>query len=246
MSDITDLFDTYGLRARLLPALVVVLPVAVVVALVFPAVYATASSIGGSLGVASAFLFLLSHVLRARGRALEVKLYAAWGGIPTTCWLRHRDNRLDEHTKARYHSFLRERIPSLTVPSAMEEASDPERADAAYASAVKWLLEFTRNADEFPLVFKENVTYGFRRNLLAAKPLALKVLSVLIVVVGLVAWKRYHADWMATDAEFLLAFVVLAGTIALWTTLIRTEWVRDAAEGYARALLATCDSSKKS
>jgi len=245
MSDFTDLFDTYGLRARLLPALVVVLPVAIVIALVFPAIYATASTIGGSLGVASAFLFLFSHVVRARGRALEVKLYAAWGGLPTTCWLRHRDMRLDEHTKARYHNFLREHVPALTIPSAPEEASDPERADAAYASAVKWLLEYTRSADEFPLVFKENVTYGFRRNLLAAKPLALKTLTVLVVAVGLVAWKRHHADWAATDAETLLAFVVLAGTIFLWTTLIRAEWVQDAAEGYARALLATCDGSKK-
>src|SRR5436853_2064942 len=150
MFDVASLFDAYGLRARLLPALLLVLPAAVVFSLLFPALYATLARVFGSLGVVAVGLFFLAHVIRARGRLLEKRLYSEWGGIPTTAWLRHRDDNLDSITKARYHRFLESRIDGLKMPSAESETNDPAAADKAYASAVKWLLEYTRNAKSFP------------------------------------------------------------------------------------------------
>src|SRR5207302_5823609 len=128
---------------------------------------------------------------RARGRLLEKRLYSEWGGIPTTAWLRHRDDNLDSITKARYHRFLESRIDGLKIPSAESETNDPAAADKAYASAVKWLLEYTRNAKSFPLVFNENVYYGFRRNTLAAKPVALYLLGGIAVMAAWITYYRY-------------------------------------------------------
>ncbi len=241
MLGITSLFDDYGLRARLLPTLLVVLPAAAVVALVFPNIYATYARIFGSLGLVAVTLFFLAHVIRANGRALEKRLYAAWGGISTTAWLRHRDSRLDPITKARYHSFLESHVPHLKMPSADEEARDPEKADHAYASAVKRLLEDTRDTKKYKLIFDENVYYGFRRNTLAAKPIALSLLLLEIVLVASVAYGRHGFNFEDFDADTVAALFVAVVSSALWLLLVTKAWVQDGADAYARALLASCE-----
>jgi hypothetical protein len=111
MFSVSSLFDAYSLRARLLPALLLVLPPTVVFALLFPTVYATLAHVFGSFGVIAVAMFFLAHVIRERGRRLQEQLYVEWGGIPTTAWLRHRDGNLDPITKDRYHRFLEARIP---------------------------------------------------------------------------------------------------------------------------------------
>jgi hypothetical protein len=96
--------------------------------LVLPAAFA-------SVFVAAVYA-LLTRVARARGREREIDLYRAWGGKPTTAMLRHRDNRLNQHTKERYHDRLRALGPPYRIPTAAEEEADPAAADARYESAM--------------------------------------------------------------------------------------------------------------
>lgn len=242
MVGIDNLFDKYGFRARFLPALLVTTPIAVVVALLFPALYASYKAIFSSLGVTLVALFVLAHVIRTKGRSLENRLYQAWGGVPTTTWLRHRDERLDPHTKDRYHKFLAGRIPNLKVPSAAGEQADPQGADRAYASAVKWLLEHTRDAGSYALVFEENVSYGFRRNMLAAKPLALSILCILAGIATWVSYRRFDGNLEHLDVDTVAAWIVVICGLALWF-MVTKAWVKDASDSYARALLAACDKA---
>lgn len=240
MLDLNSLFDDYGLRARLLPALVVVLPAAAIVALLFADVYATYTRIFGSLGIVAVALYLLAHVIRARGRSLEQRLYVKWGGTPTTAWLRHRDARLDPLTKARYHRFLGAQVPGLAMPSVEAEQSNPHAADYAYASAVKWLLEHTRDTKAFKLVFDENVSYGFRRNTLAAKPMALTLLLIFIFIAAGVTYSRFESVFHF-DVDTLAAWIVALVSCGTWLLLVTEAWVKDGSDAYARALLAACE-----
>lgn len=59
----------------------------------------------------------------------------------------------------------------MKLPSAEEEAANPRAADEAYAGAGRRLRELTRKSQ--PLLLKENIAYGFHRNMVAMKPLGI-------------------------------------------------------------------------
>ena len=107
------------------------------------------------------------------GKRNEAKLWTSWGGAPTTQRLRFFTPDANAALVERRHRVLSELDPTLDLPTAQAEAADPEAADDAYEVATKWLIGRTRDSEEFPLLFKENVSYGFRRNLWGLKPLAL-------------------------------------------------------------------------
>jgi hypothetical protein len=94
----------------------------------------------GACGV----IFLLSNIARTLGKAKQLDLCKAWGGLATTPLLRHRDGHIDPIAKQRYHSFLERKIKN-TFPSVQEEKSNPEHADECYQAGVKWLLGKTRD-----------------------------------------------------------------------------------------------------
>src|SRR5690349_2097038 len=99
-------FDSYSYRARLLPALLTILPVLLTGMILSPVLYNGTGAAVASLAVWCGTLWFLANVVRTRGRAAEERLVQEWGGLPTTCMLRHRDDCLDMHTKQRYHAFL--------------------------------------------------------------------------------------------------------------------------------------------
>lgn len=232
-------FDPYSFQARLQPALVVLIPLIVTSAIFFPDIYTgfkvlvpTLSTFGGAL--------VLSNFARSQGRAKERELYKKWGGRPTTIWLRHSDAQLDPITKGRYHKFLSSHVPDWVAPTEEQEAQDLRYADTCYDAAVKWLLEFTRNAKKYPLVAKENVAYGFRRNLYGLRSTGVAVTIVCMVVeLVVLANARIHSSLLDLFQVFGTAFTLIV--LGCWMLAVNEPWVKDAADGYARVLLASCD-----
>ncbi|MBA4105113.1 MAG: hypothetical protein C0485_05090 [Pirellula sp.] len=107
---------------------------------------------------------LAAQLGRDLGKQKEPELWLAWGGKPTTQLMRHRDRQLDAITKQRYHNKIAHLIP-ITIPTPDVEMAEPGIADDTYDSCVIWLISRTRSTSNYPLLFKENVNYGFRRNL---------------------------------------------------------------------------------
>ncbi|PWG61187.1 hypothetical protein DEM34_17765 [Spiribacter halobius] len=159
--------------------------------------------------------------------------------------LRHSDSRLPAAVKHRYHGILSQRVPELTLPTPNEEAASPEAADEAYEAASKWLLEQTRDPTRFRLLFAENINYGFRRNLLAAKPFGVvaDVLAVLLIIGLAIMQSEGDLVTLASQADFWsLGGAAIAALHLLWLTVVVTpNWVRMTAERYAEQLLAACD-----
>jgi hypothetical protein len=75
----------------------------------------------------------------------------------------------------RYRAFLKGQLPHLALPTAEEERADPEGADRAYESVTAWLRTQTRDTKTFSILFRENISYGFRRNLWGLKPLGVTI-----------------------------------------------------------------------
>jgi hypothetical protein len=238
---VAHLLDPYSRQARLQPALIVVVPVAILIVVWFPAlwsVWGLVLTVASSCGIT----LLLSQIARDRGKRLEPKLYAAWGGKPSVAMLRHADGNIDENTKARYRAFLATRLPGLNLPSWSEELADPARADHAYESVTAWLLTQTRDTKTFGLLFRENISYGFRRNLWGLKPIGLTIaLACACASTAALAYNHLMLH-EPLPSQIVIVTAVTWILALLWTAWITPTWVRITADAYGRQLLAACDT----
>lgn len=238
---IEQFLDPYARQARLAPALVVIVPLVLLVMVWFPASW---SAWGALVSVACScgLMFLLSQIARDRGKQLEPTLYAEWGGKPSVALLRHRDRRIDPQTKARYCAFLKTKVPQLILPTEAQEAADPDDADAAYESATAWLLTQTRDTKVFNLLFRENISYGFRRNLWGLKPIGPVATLIAAAVSAFVVVYKYWTQQTLVRPEIIIVTVVVWVLLLIWIALITRSWVRVPADAYGRQLLAACDT----
>jgi hypothetical protein len=251
IDEITKLFDSYGRKARLYPAILAITPVIWTCAAIFPGLFTdgpmhlaitTIASIGG--------VYWLSAIARSCGKSLEPKLIHEWGGLPTTILLRHRNQTIDTYTKIRYHQKL-STLAGIAMPSATEEAADPADADQRYQSTIKRLLE-ARRAPEYELVHKENASYGFWRNLLGLKPIALPIMvtcflaavaacAVPFMVAGVTPKQPALIQDFAARWPLWFAIVADLVVVVLWIFTLDRRAVWQAGQQYAIALLRTLD-----
>lgn len=240
----TLISDPYNRKARLQPALLTLLPVLVASALLVPEIQ---SSWGAAIGVLvyCGGAMWLTQLGRDRGKALEPRLFDAWGGKPSVTMLRHRDSRISKATKERYRTFLKRRVPDLKLPSPEDENRAPANADDVYESATAWLLAKTRDRERFRLIFEENINYGFRRNIWALKPVALILDSLLIAAILTTVATASAGTTRATleiiDKSTWAAVMLTLGHMLAFALVVHREWVRAIADAYAQQLLAACD-----
>lgn len=227
----------YDLRARLFPALVISFPTLAFIYAVIPSARGFWGWVSGSI-LEAAVLFVLMRIGRDRGAYLQGKLYAIWGGKPTTIMLRHRDHSVDAHTKERYKQTLA-RLSGLALPTDAEELADPESADALYESAIRALLEQRRRSSD-KLVFTENCNYGYVRNLVGLKPIGLATV-LMTLAADVFLYLRRAADLKSLGVSALVS--LLTGSMLL---LMTKGSVRRTADAYAIALLRTCETSRRS
>jgi len=183
---------------------------------------------------------LVAQFGRNFGKQKETALWDKWGGPPTTQLLRHRNNRFNALTRGRYHKRLRELWPELAVPTAAEEDHNREAADQIYAAATRFLIEKTRDAKKFPLVLKENVNYGFLRNLWGLKPFGLVVSALGTSACLLRLWLTY-ANSQVLSPDSLGGALISLALFVVWLFWITPDTVRVAADAYAERLLEACD-----
>ena len=236
--------DPYERKARLKPALFCGVPLATTVVLLIPELGAIWGSIGALLVYCGGSLWLIQSV-RDRGKALETLLYKSWGGKPSVAMLRYHDDRLDNTTKVRYRAFLGRSVPGLALPSPEEERDGCDEADARLESANRWLLGQTTDHARFGLLFSENVNYGYRRNLLGMKTIALVMDAGALAVVsavGIARWTEDSGGIQSLEPEWWTSLLIAVVHALVFVGFVRTKWVRASAETYAGQLLAACDS----
>lgn len=235
-------FDKYARNAQLKPGLLIVVPAVVTLTAFVPGALDVAKALGGVVVTVGA-AFALAQMARSRGRRLEPQLYQLWGGMPSVAWLRHRDPRIDGYTKRRYHDFLASKILGWVPPTADTEAEQPSKADDAYASASRWLRENTRDASKFPRVADENISYGFRRNSLGSRSYGVTIAArSALAAAALMAMFKLYLGWPISALQ-ILSFALDLVFLWYWFIVVKPDWVRDAADAYARALLAACETT---
>lgn len=227
--------DPYELKARLAPALLVILPPALLGIAWNPGV-SWAGTVVTTL-VAFGGTVLLAQIGRDLGRRKEPWLFALWGGKPTTVRLRHRTPGTNKVMLARYHAKLSKLI-ATKLPSEAQETKNPDKADETYEAGSAYLRVHTRDVKKFPLVFKENCNYGFRRNLWGLKPIGASLAA--IGVIALVS--RIVFLWGSSEVLLPATCAAVNGAmLAGWLFWFRPAWVRLAADAYAKELLEACE-----
>jgi len=237
----TKYLDPYSVRARFFPALLAVIPALSALAMLIS---------WGDLGLTGVLVtaaipvlvYAAADVARRLGKRIENKIYAEIGGKPSVAVLRHRDSTLDANSKEKYLNFLSKRV-GQRAPSSQDEATDPAAADNYYEQCGIWLRENTRNTKKFPVLFMENVTYGFRRNLYGLKWPALALNAVIAAACLICIIFRSE---MQIDAKFLakiiavFAFSMLHAAYMLWG--VTKASLIEASRTYGRQLIISCDA----
>lgn len=232
--------DLYTLRCRVLPSLIAALPLALsLVSLNL------LEQIWSQIGLTS-FVWLCGAAIagqlgRDRGKLLEEQLYMSLGGKPTTLALRHRDSKNLVLLKHR-HSRISELFPTIQMPTAEQEETDPAAADATYEAAVSLIRNRSRDRKRFHHVFEENCNYGFRRNLWGLKPVAIVVciISILFICAQLVFPGSFGA---VSNPAFLYGLGVSCSLILVfWIFKVNQKWLVVPANAYAERLLESLDS----
>jgi hypothetical protein len=166
--------DPYERKARIIPGLLTALPILLPILCIYGSKHPILTSVITLLAGCGA-IFALGSVARGLGKSLEEKLILEWGGMPTTVCLRYRDQFLDSFTKQRYRDLIKSKL-DISMPTAEEEAANPSQADDIYIGVGRKLRELTR--DNKSLLFKENINYGFHRNMAGMKYVGMMTASI--------------------------------------------------------------------
>jgi len=240
MAGLNLMTDGYERKARLYPALLLFMPVAVVVGCGLGTTVSRAEAVCGVV-VSCGGLLLLAQIARDAGKRKERSLFERWGGIPSVCIFRHVDARMDAITKARCHKTMSNLVKEAKAPSADEETVDPIAADGVYTAWSTYIRVNTRDTKKYALLFQENVNYGYRRNVWGLRPTGLVVTSVSLG--GALAWLyfRYRSAGQIS-VELVIASVVTFVLLLLWLFHFTADWVRVPADAYAERLAEAIDS----
>lgn len=238
MMSVFKQFDTYSLKARVFPALIAGLPTLASLFMLVPwdhvgLPHITATVMGGVL------LFAFADVARSTGKRVQEKL--GTGATPEQ-W--HRGNPdIADVAKNRYRTFVASKL-KLPAPTPEDEQSDPKRANDFYLSAGNWLREHTRDTKTFSILFGDNITYGFRRNLLGLKPVSLVLnLMVIIICSGILHFRpSYFAELPNIDEKIVILIVAALLHSAYMLFAVGKGPVREASRAYGRQLILSCET----
>lgn len=230
-------FDKYDFYARLCPALLVMLPLFLLIAFWFPALWTTLGTAASLLAACGVTFFLVLAVGRM-GERVEEKWGELVGRAHSARLLSHADARLSPARKRLVHDFLARHgrgLPDADAERAADAAAQDHRVEA-----VGWLNEISRKEAASSLLLNANIAYGFWRNMYALKPAALALLAA---VLAADAWLMLR--WGGADPRFA-AGIVLAGFCAAaglaWLLLVRRQAVAEASLAFAKRLFAQVDN----
>ncbi len=174
-----SLFDKYSLKANFMPAFLCTIPFIFFMCFKFDILHEF-ENYKSILILYLCVLTFFSYKTRNLGKDLEKKIILKNGYFPTTYMLSFKDSTSDIYTKKRYLKKISEKL-DIKLSLSLEEENNQIDILEKYNSIIIWLKNNANsNKEDYPLVYKELIKYGFNRNLLGKKYCILIYLLVII------------------------------------------------------------------
>jgi hypothetical protein len=236
------MFDNYTLKARFYPVIILFLPI-VITGIFYSFEFKSLNQLLTSAAIVGALTYLFSQLGRDQGKKKEPALWKTWGGSPSVQILRLRDQHLNKHTKQRYHQKLQSLFPVDEIPNIDMETNDSIGADEVYKAWSQYLISQTRDGKKFSLLLKDNISYGFRRNLWGLKLHGIILTSSLIIgnylfeVIKNKSWNPFDFTNVFQYSSFVLVAILL-----FWLFVVTKQWIKIVAFSYAERLLESVEN----
>jgi hypothetical protein len=240
MEEVNYFMDRYSLFARINPVLIFILPI-IIIAIAYSFDINSYLPFLSSIGLSIALAYFVANISRELGKKKERELWNKWGGIPTSQILCYENNIIDKTTKNRYHYTMMSLIKETSCDDIQTKNKDEQFE--VYKTWTKYIIEKTRDIKKYPLIFKENIAYGFRRNLWA-----MKNLEVVLLLIAIVGNYLYNADQYGYNnfrhypLRFYISEFTLFFLFFIWIFVITKEWIKIQAFTYAERLMEAIDS----
>jgi hypothetical protein len=233
--------DKYSLNARIYPMVLFLFPI-VIIGISYSIEYEKYTQILTTLGISSALLYFLSNLGRDNGKRKESKLWEKWGGMPSSQLLSFKNNLIDNNTKRKYHQKLLRLSPIQQLEIDFENAEYFEVSEI-YKSWTKYLISQTRDTKKYSLLFKENISYGFRRNLWGLRTISLSLLIAVIIGNFIIQGIRNGFESINDfQIPFFISESLLLILLVIWVFIIRSNWVKLPAFAYSERLLESIET----
>ena len=223
-----DILDSYYIRARLSPCIIVVAPIALTLFLCFGDVFnmVTSTVVIFILLALTNYIPVIQRVICAKER--QTINYAALLLSP--------DNKeIDVISKKRYYNKLAKMDLSFEV---FNHGGEREPINAYCESAVILLRAKTRDDR---IVYEENISYGFCKNMLLAKSAGIVTCIVKIFTVAIYSYMFYE-DIIALPKKNWIALVMVVILLLFWLFGVNGKIVEMSGKRYAKALIHAIDT----
>jgi hypothetical protein len=208
MAKLSELFGEYGRRARLMPGLIIALPLTIATVGLTGDAMPLAGLIGAWFGVWGCLAALLGLLARAAGTSIEPALWRSWGGSPTNRWLQPDDTTCSEQQKVIWRKAIK-KLTGLSLRAATGSPEAKEKNDRVINDAVRRLRDMVRDKPFAALLFQQNKNYGMVRNLCGLKEawLGACAVSTFACLIGWLVWER---PLLPILIEFIIALIAVA------------------------------------
>jgi len=209
-----DVFDPYEIRARIMPALIVISPYSLIAISIIYELQEYKVSISVSIGAYLLIGYFFSFIVRDSSKGKEEPLWESWGGKPSTRFLHADDKTFDDETKAKLRG---------AVKSAFDiDMVDDDKIDAAF----KMVRQYIRKNDPRCLWYSKLAEYGFIRNLWGSYKLFIINAVASCVVCFLIGWRTNNGVHYAFSAvSILLVGIGLVSGIWILPLLVKSNAV---------------------
>jgi hypothetical protein len=224
--------DSYPFLARIQPVLIVLAPL-FILGITFSFEFEKYIHVLTSIGVYSVLSFLVAELGRDSGLKKQDNLWASWGGPYTTQLLRWNNPTLPQQTKLDYYYRLEKAFPLHVFFDYLADNDD------IYAFWTGKLIQKTRDKKKYPLVYAENVSYGFRRNLWGMKSFA--IILTIVTSLFIMVYYLYQSTTIKMTHYPLAFWIIEILNIILmlfWVFVVNTDWIKMPSIAYAKRLLS--------
>jgi hypothetical protein len=223
-------FSTYTIYARFFPCIISALPLFILwfflsenIQIKELGAYLLSLKFYGGTTLSIIFLYFYAQVLRITSKIIEKTYFHHKAGFPTTYLMTYADNTFSKSYKDKYRRLVKQQF-EIDLLNESEEATDVSETRNRLNEATQLIR---LKIKEGHLVSKQNIWYGFVRNLIGGT-----IYSIIFCAINIIVGSVWYKNPILVISSIIL-LVIYAGVF-----LFRKQILVQNAEAYANQLIA--------